>query len=141
MNDITIPEEDKRLYRLADSKRQEALEALIQADDPFDLSHEIGLLKLLAQEAIEDGDPTLVDKLISTLSRVTRHEHEKAIRDSKLLGKGALVRWTQEIDLLVESVVRDRFQGWELVLKKLKYDLLTLLTETKNTDAEIKELL
>lgn len=104
-------------YKLSDTKKQAILESFLSEDSAANLRQEVGLLRMLAQQAIEEGNPGLAERLISACTRTSAAYVSAAIKAGQLVEKTTLLQVAIRLsDYLADSVrsymSEDEFNRW-----------------------------
>ena len=83
-------------YELSDAKRQERLQTFTRINDPEDLRAELGMARLLAQEATDAGQTTLAARLWRRLPNARRGKLLHNGRRASCLSGSWCSRWPRQ---------------------------------------------
>lgn len=111
-------------YRTADTTRQRRLRRCTNIDNPEDLKSELGAMRLLALEALEQGNAALADRLLTGIGKLAQTQVAVKAKCNEYLEKTAVRNFIVRAVNILADVVEDKFEGWEDAIDKAA-DLIT----------------
>jgi hypothetical protein len=123
-----------QIYRLQDEQRATRLQELTNNDNPTALDSELGVLRLLHEEALNANQPIAAVQIAKVIGQLATATENAKIRRGELLAKSVVLGIAQKIAQVLSSNIANRFIGWEDVLDEVKSEVLTLVCEAKNPE-------
>lgn len=123
-------------YRTADAKRQRRLRRCTNVTDPECLCSELGAMRLLALEAVEQDNTVLADRLLTNIGKLAQTQVAVKAKRSNYLEKATVRRVLSDAVAILAKVVEDKFPGWELCLDQAADEIMGTVADAKNEDAK-----
>jgi hypothetical protein len=92
-------------YRLSDAKRQKLLRRFTKVSDPEDLRTELGAARLLAQEAMDQGQTALASRLLETVARCAQGQVATQRAKGELLHREVVLKIGMSLCNLLGTVL------------------------------------
>jgi len=118
--------------RIDDPDRAKRLQELTEIDNATSLLPEIGVLRLLEEEALNDGNTRAVVEIARIIGQLTHNTEVVRIRRGELLAKPVVLALAAKFAQLLSEKVAGRFDGWEDVLVELKQESQALIVDARN---------
>lgn len=118
--------------RIDDPDRAARLQELTEIDNATSLLPEIGVLRLLEEEALNDGNTRAVVEITRIIGQLTHNTEVVRIRRGELLAKPVVLALAAKFAQLLSEKVAGRFDGWEDVLVELKQESQALIVDARN---------
>ena len=125
-----------QIYKLQDEQRQKRLQELTDNDHPTGLEMELGVLRFLQDEALNNNEPRFAVEICKAIGQLSHAAETAKIRRGELLAKSVVLGIAKKIADLLANDVAGRFDGWEDCIDGVKQKVLTLVCEAKNPDPE-----
>ena len=120
------------IIRIDDVVRAKRLQELTEIDNATSLLPEIGVLRLLEEEALNDGNTRAVVEITRIIGQLTHSTEVVRIRQGELLAKPVVLALAAKFAQLLSSKVAGRFDGWEDVLEELRHESQALIVDARN---------
>ena len=105
-------------YRTSDVTRRRRLRRYTDVADPEDLRAELGAARLLAAEALEQGNTALANLILNSVGKLAQTQVAVKRLKGEYLDRSVVLRIAQQIVDTVARTVQDRFVGWEAALSE-----------------------
>jgi hypothetical protein len=123
-------------YRLNDPSRAARLRELAGVDNPTALDSELALVRLLQEEAVNNGETGVAIALSNVIGKLAQASEIAKYRRGDMLCKAAVLQLATQVVDLVASSVAGKFDGWEDVLENVGRSVVQLVSSAKNTDPD-----
>jgi hypothetical protein len=125
------------IIKLDDEARAQRLQELTEVDNPTSLLSEIGVLRLLEEEALKVGDQRLVVEITKVIGQLSRNTEAARIRRGELLAKPVVLALAARFAQLLSSKIAGRFDGWEDMLDEIRHESQVLIVDARNEPDKI----
>ena len=119
-------------YKLSEAQREKQILQFTNVADPEDLRAELGAARLMAQEALEQGNTGLANALLATVAKLAHSQVTVKKMRSEYLDRATVLRLgLQVVDILAQAV-EGRFPEWETVLADTADQVSTAIAVATN---------
>jgi len=129
---------DAMQYELCDQARRRRLRQCTDLRDPEDLRAELGACRLLAQEALEQGQIPLANAILVSVAKLSQAQVAAKRLRSEYLERATVTRLAMELVELLSRSVMGRFEGWESVLEQVADQVSAAVAAASNQPREDK---
>ena len=121
--------------RLTDEKRAARLLELTDDDSPTNLESEIATMRLIAEEALNEGQARLAIECAKVIGQLSSITETTSIRRGELLAKTAVLSIVQQLVTIMAESIEGRFTGWEDTMDGVRQKFITVVAEAQNPDS------
>lgn len=105
-------------YRIADARRTRKLRQCTNVADPTDLRAELGAARLLAQEALDQGQIPLANAILAAIGKLSHSQVAVMRMKSEYLERGVVLRIGLQLVEILGRAVEGKFPNWEQALSQ-----------------------
>lgn len=128
--------DQKMKYKCADRSRQRRLRRCTDVSDPEDLRAELGAARLLALEAMEQGNSALADRLLTGIGKLAQTQVTVKAKRNEYLEKAVVRRLLADAVDILARVVEGKFPGWEIAFEQAADEIMHNVAATTNEDKQ-----
>jgi len=118
--------DSKTRYRLAEQDAMRRL-AELQEESPRLSDDDVALTRYLIEQAADAGNPSLAEKLLCTLARLTTAADTSAEKHGELIARNKLLELARDLTALVVKCFEDSCDDWEERIDQLTEMMLSKL--------------
>lgn len=119
-------------YKVSDQARRKRLRQCTNLSDPEDLRAELGAARLLAQEALEQGQIPLANAILTTIGKLAQSQVAVKRLRSEYLERATVLRIAVELVEIIARSIEGRFEGWEAALAQCADEVSAAVVAASN---------